>query len=183
MPHIFPLPTETAPDSIKSIYEDFRCTMAFASPPNFIMTQGHSRVVAQGTWEVVRNILVSGEIPRWTKELIFVAISKDRNCLYCTAAHVACCRVLGVDRETLAQLIDDLRILPDTKLRATVLFARKCARDPQSLSQKDFEMLRGHGLKQSEIVELIGMSAFAVYANIIADATAMEPDKMFESFA
>jgi hypothetical protein len=37
-----------------------------------------------------------------------------------------------------------------------------------------------HGLKQSEIVEIIGMSAFAVYANIIADATAMEPDEMFE---
>jgi hypothetical protein len=28
-------------------------------------------------------------------------------------------------------------------------------------------------------VELIAMSAFAVYANIIADATAMDPDDMF----
>jgi len=41
--------------------------------------------------------------------------------------------------------------------------------------------LRRHGLKRSEIVELIGMSAFAVYANIVADATAMEPDDMFDS--
>jgi hypothetical protein len=30
-------------------------------------------------------------------------------------------------------------------------------------------------------MELIAMSAFAVYANIIADATAMEPDEMFET--
>ena len=29
-------------------------------------------------------------------------------------------------------------------------------------------------------MELIAMSAFAVYANIIADATAMEPDEMFD---
>ena len=43
------------------------------------------------------------------------------------------------------------------------------------------ETLRRHGLKQSEIVEIIGMSALAVYANIIADATAMEPDEMFGS--
>jgi uncharacterized peroxidase-related enzyme len=182
MPHVIPLPTEIAPDAIKSIYDDFRRLMAFASPPNFITTQGHSLVVAQGTWDVVRNILVSGEIPRWTKELIFVAISKDRECRYCAAAHIACCRVLGVDRETLTQLIDDVRILPDTKLRAIIFFALKCARDPQGLSHKDFETLRAYGLKQSEIVELIGMSAFAVYANIIADATAMEPDKMFQSF-
>jgi len=36
-----------------------------------------------------------------------------------------------------------------------------------------------HGLKQSEIVEIIAMSALAVYANIIADATAMDDDEMF----
>jgi alkylhydroperoxidase family enzyme len=60
-----------------------------------------------------------------------------------------------------------------------VLFALKCSRDPQSLVESDFEQLRRHGLKQSEIVEMIAMSAFAVYANIIADATAMDPDEMF----
>ena len=58
--------------------------MSFPSAPNFIMTQGHSPTVARGTWEVVRNVLVSGEIPRWTKEMMFVAISKDRACRYCS---------------------------------------------------------------------------------------------------
>src|SRR5204863_99592 len=48
-----------------------------------------------GNWEVVRNVLVTGEIPRWTKEVVFVAISKDRQCQYCAAAHLACCRMLG----------------------------------------------------------------------------------------
>lgn len=36
----------------------------------------------------------------------------------------------------------------------------------------------GHGLSQSVLVELVAMSALAVYANIIADATAMEPDEI-----
>jgi AhpD family alkylhydroperoxidase len=31
------------------------------------------------------------------KELMFVAISVDRGCRYCDAAHVACCRMLGVN--------------------------------------------------------------------------------------
>jgi hypothetical protein len=30
-------------------------------------------------------------------------------------------------------------------------------------------------------MEIIAISALAVYANIIADATAMEPDQMFET--
>ena len=53
-------------------------------------------------------------------------------------------------------------------------FALKCSRDPQGLTEDDYESLRQHGLNQSEIMEIIAMSAFAVYANIIADATAME---------
>jgi uncharacterized peroxidase-related enzyme len=155
--------------------------MSFPSAPNFIMTQGHSPTVARGTWEVVRNVLVSGQIPRWTKEMMFVAISKDRACKYCTAADIACCRMLGVKPETLNQLVNDVSKLEDPKLRDMILFALKCSRNPQSLTDDDYKKLRRHGLKKSEIVEIIAMSAFAVYANIIADATAMEPDKMFKS--
>jgi len=49
------------------------------------------------------------------------------------------------------------------------------------LTDDDYDKLRRHGLPQSEIVEIVGMSALAVYANIIADATAMDPDEMFNS--
>ena len=87
--------------------------------------------------------------------------------------------MLGVEPETLNQLVEDVSKLNDPKLRDMILFAVKCSRNPQSLTDEDYETLRRHGLKQSEIVEIIGMSAFAVYANIIADATAMEPDEMF----
>ena len=103
------------------------------------MTQGHSPAVARGTWDLVRNVLVGGEIPRWTKEMMFVAISKDRACLYCTAAHIACCRMLGVGVETLDQLVEDINKLDDPKLRDMIFFAVKCSRDPQSLTDDDYE--------------------------------------------
>ena len=62
---------------------------------NFIKTQGHSaRTAARATWDLVRGVLVSGQIPRWIKEMLFVAISKERKCQYCVAAHLACCRML-----------------------------------------------------------------------------------------
>ena len=180
-PHVPILKPELAPQPVKDIYEEFHLRMAFPSAPNFIMTQGHSATVARGTWEAVRNVLVSGEIPRWTKELMFVAISKDRSCRYCTAAHIACCRMLGVKPDTLDQLVGDVHRLEDPRVRDMILFALQCSRNPQGLAEADYEKLRRHGLKQSEIVEIIGMAAFAVYANIIADATAMEPDEMFST--
>jgi uncharacterized peroxidase-related enzyme len=113
--------------------------------------------------------------------MMFVAISKDRGCRYCTAAHIACCRMLGVSPQLLEDLIRDVNSIPDEKLRDIITFALKCSRDPQSLTEKDYEQLRKHDLGHSEIIEIIAMSAFAVYANIIADATAMNPDEMFNS--
>ena len=157
--------------------------MSFPAPPNFIMTQGHSPTVARGTWEVVRNVLVTGEIPRWQKEMMFVAISNDRQCRYCTAAHTACCRMLGVDLETLEYLVRDVTQISDPKLRDVILFALKCSRNPQTVSESDYEVLRRHGFSTPHIVEVVAMSAFAVYANIIADATAMKEDEMFETVA
>jgi AhpD family alkylhydroperoxidase len=104
--------------------------MSFPAPPTFIMTQGHSPTVARGTWELVKNVLVTAEIPRWFKEMIFVAISQDRKCGYCTAAHIACCRMLGVKPELLDQLVHDLKSIPDVKVRDTILFHTKMLQKP-----------------------------------------------------
>jgi uncharacterized peroxidase-related enzyme len=122
---------------------------------------------------------VGGTLPRTIKEMVFTAISADRNCRYCEAAHLACCRMLGVDEEALAMLAEDVDSLDPPKARVIIKFGVKCARDPQSLRPEDFAALREQGLRESEIVELISMSALAVYANIVADATAVENDDMF----
>jgi AhpD family alkylhydroperoxidase len=105
VPHIPLFRPEDASKEVNTVFDEFSRRMCFPSPPHFIMTQGHSATVVRGTCEVVRNVLVSGEIPRWTKELVFVAISKGRKCSYCTAAHIACCRMLGVVPALLDQLV------------------------------------------------------------------------------
>ena len=179
MTHIPILSLEEAHRHVRAVYEEFYRRMSFPAAPNFIKTQGHSPTVAPGTWEVVRNVLVSGEIPRWKKEMLFVAISKARNCQYCFAAHVACCVMLGVNPALLESLVRDVTLIPDASLRALIEFGVKCASAPHSVDDEDYKRLADHGMTRSQIVELIAVSAFAVYANIIADATGMEPDAMF----
>jgi len=182
MPHIPLCSVEEASREALAVYEEFYTQMRFPSAPNFIMTQGHSPTVSRGTWDLVRSVLVSGELPRWIKEMMFVAISKERNCRYCTAAHIACCRMLKVNPEWIELAARDVELIPDPKLRDMILFALKCARAPQSLEAHDYGKLRRHGLRDREIVEIISMAALAVYANILADATGMEADAMFEAF-
>jgi uncharacterized peroxidase-related enzyme len=181
MPRVPTIPPELAPPESRAVYEEFYVRMSFPSAPNFIMTQGHAPSVARGTWELVRNVLVDGRIARWIKEMMFVAISHDRQCHYCEAAHIACCRMLGVNAQHLKSLVRDIRSIGDPKLRDMIMFAVKCAREPQKLNDEDFQSLRRHGLLDSEVLEIIAMAGVAVYANIMADATGMEPDPMFVS--
>jgi uncharacterized peroxidase-related enzyme len=164
------------------VYHDFQRRMGFPAAPNFIKTQGHSLAAARGTWGLVQNVLVGGLLPRTLKEMMFVAISQSRNCRYCEAAHMACCRMLGIDPSALSELVSNVTDISPPKVREIILFGLKCARDPQSLTQDDFEGLRLQGLGPSEIMEVIAMAALAVYANTIADATGMPADAMFTQF-
>ena len=90
------------------------------------MTQGHSLTVVKGSWDVVKNVLVNGKIERWIKEMLFAAISKDRNCHYCEAAHIACCRMLGVNQSLLDDLVRDVNSISVPKVRDMILFGLKC---------------------------------------------------------
>jgi uncharacterized peroxidase-related enzyme len=182
MPNISVLGEKDAHPDVSALYSDFRQRMGFPSAPNFIRVQGHSPSTAAGTWGVVQNVLVKGALPRSLKEMMFVAISKERNCRYCDAAHTACCRMLGVDDSTIERIGSRIEDLEPARSRDVIRFAVKCAQTPQELAPEDFAMLRGHGLTTSEIVEVVGMSALAVYANIIADATGVENDDMFSQF-
>lgn len=182
MPNLPTLELDSAPKEVVEVYLDFQRRMGFPAPPNFIKTQGHSLAVARGTWGLVQNVLVGGLLPRTLKEMMFVAISQARRCRYCVAAHLACCRMLGIEPGALESLVANVNDLSPPKVRDIIQFGLKCASDPQSLTDGDFADLRSHGLGQSEIIEVIAMAALAVYANTIADATGMPDDEMFMTF-
>jgi uncharacterized peroxidase-related enzyme len=176
------LEPDSAPKEVVDVYNDFQRRMGFPAAPNFIKTQGHSLAAASGTWGLVQNVLVGGLLPRTLKEMMFVAISQSRQCRYCEAAHLACCRMLGIEPIALEALVANVSDISPPKVRDIILFGLKCARDPQSLTDEDFAGLRKHGLGLSEIMEVISMAALAVYANTIADATGMASDEMFTQF-
>jgi uncharacterized peroxidase-related enzyme len=176
----FPIASEDdAEDEVVRVLVDFRTKMGFTEAPNFIKAQAASHDVMNGTWDLVQNVLIKGTLPRSLKEMIFVAISVDRGCSYCEAAHVACCRMLGVDEKTLTTLLKNIDELLPERSRDIVKFAVTCARSPQALDDADFDRMRAHGLSDAELTELIAMAGLAVYANTLADATQVEPDSMF----
>ena len=122
------LEPDSAPKEVVDLYHDFQRRMGFPAVPNFIKTQGHSLAAARGTWALVENVLVGGILPRTVKEMMFVAISQARGCQYCEAAHLACCRMLGIEPRELAVLVTNVADLSPPRIRDIILFGLKCAR-------------------------------------------------------
>jgi hypothetical protein len=91
--------------------------------------------------------------------------------------------MLGVGPGMLESLVRDVDSMANPKVRDMILFGLKCSRNPQSLTEGDYEKLRRYGLRQPEIFELIAMSGLPVYANIMADATGMDADVIFASLS
>lgn len=163
----------------EQVFADFQRGMGFPMTPNFMKMHGHSLAAAKGTWGLLQGAMLSGNLPRALKEMLVAAVSHDRNCLYCEAAHLACCRSLGIDTATLQKLVEHVQELTPQKVRDIILFGVKCARDPQSMTPQDYASLHAHGLDDEDIMELISVIGLAVYLNIVADATGVTPDDMF----
>ncbi|WP_404307802.1 carboxymuconolactone decarboxylase family protein [Neorhodopirellula lusitana] len=178
----FPLRQEAeTTEEVGLIYRDFQRGMGFPEVPSFIRVQATSPGMLAGTWGLIKNILLEGALPRATKELIFVAISVDRECKYCRDAHTACCRILGVEENTIQAVMEGLsEELPD-HIRDVLQFAVKCSSGPHQLTDEDFATLRRHGFDDEQSLEVIATAAMAVYAITIADATMLDSDKLFSS--
>lgn len=84
---------------------------------------------------------------------------------------------MGVDPLSVGCLVRNADDLSDPKPREIMKFALKCSRHRERLAEVDYTSLRQH----SDILKVIAMSACAVYANMTADMTRMEPDEMFDT--
>jgi uncharacterized peroxidase-related enzyme len=173
----FPVVPESSdvPD-VKRVFEEIRREKRLPFVPNFFKTLGHAPQSLEATWMAYRGISARGALPEALKEMIFVAISVARDCKYCAAAHLAFCNLLSVESDTLADLTENINALRPERTRDIVQFSVKCALESRNIEQSDYDNLRQHGITDSEIVEIITMCGFAMYATTVADALRLDVD-------
>ena len=167
---------ETASDTTNSIYKEILSVKHLRSVPNFFKTLANSSAVLEGTWCVYRNVSTRGSISEVLKEMMFVAISAAKQCAYCEAAHLAFCRILKVDPETCNNLVNNIDALRPERTREITRFSVKAGTAPKSLTDGDYDVLKRHGVDESEMIEIVAMAAFATYAITVADALKLEVD-------
>jgi uncharacterized peroxidase-related enzyme len=169
-----------AQGEVGRVYAEIRETLGISFVPNFFKTLANSPTALRATWEAYRNNSWRGTVPTVLKEMMFVAISAARDCRYCEIAHLAFCKQLGADQGTRRSLVENLDALAPRRSGDVVRFAVKAAMTPAALDSTDYKRLHDHGISDAEIAEILAMTAFSMYATILADSLHLSVDAEFD---
>lgn len=134
--------------------------------------------LAVTSWQMVRAILCTGNLPRTLKEMIFIAVANARDCQYCSIAHQAMALKYGLEYGVNLQLIRDLDQIQPTSTREILKFSVCLAQGKGNYSEATDRMLK-NGVKQDDIPEIIAMISCANYMVTLADGLMVVPDEHF----
>jgi len=114
------------------------------------------------------------------REMIVVATSSDNGCQYCVIAHGAILRIRAKNALIADQVAVNYRKADITPRQMAMLdFAMKVSQDSRSITDEDFEELRGHGFTDDDIWDIAGITSFFGLSNRMANFTSMRPNDEF----
>jgi uncharacterized peroxidase-related enzyme len=128
--------------------------------------------------DMLKNFLgfyasVGRSLERKLYELMYMRVSMINQCHYCLQHHLASSKRAGitVDDWKALQAADFSRFAP--KEQAAIAYAEKLTRDPHSVNDSDFVILRQH-FNDAEIVDIHLLTGLANLTNRVTDPLGLE---------
>jgi len=144
---------------------------AFGMVPNLFKTYSHFPPLLKANWNKVKVVMMQGNLSRKTKEAIALLVSKDNSCAYCVAAHTAALKSIGVTEKEINIIESEIeKSMFTEKERELITFARKANKDPNRITDKEYESLKKTGVSNSEIVEALGVMELFTAFNKFLDS-------------
>ena len=162
---------------VAKIYEEIKHELMMPSVPNLAKALAASPAALSSWWAGYRAFLLNTTLPQTLTAMILYAIARQNECQYCSAGHELTCLTLGIDEATLHTLIEDLPHLSPERIRITIEFALRVARDAKSLVREDYDRVREQGVSDDEIVEIIYLASMGSSGDVVADALKVEVDQ------
>jgi uncharacterized peroxidase-related enzyme len=166
-----------ATGEVAELFEEIKREMGFPTIPNFMRAMASSPATLRIYWTWYRALLEHSTLPQSLTAMILYAIARQNNCQYCSASHELSCLTLGIDEATLHTLVNDLPHLTPERIRVTIDFALRVAREAKSLAREDYDRVRAQGVTDEEIVEIIYLAAMGSSGDVLADALKVEVDQ------
>ena len=175
MAFIDTIPPEAADGDVAAMYETDRAGWGFL--PNFTRAYSH-RPDVYAAWRGL-NGSIKANMDERRYEIATLAAARRLRSSYCSLAHG---RVLA--RLIPASVVEDIALgRPSEELdpvdMAVIDLADKVAADATTVTQADIERLRGLGLSDAEILDVVLAAAARCYFSKVLDAVGCDPDAAF----
>lgn len=173
MSAIRPLPLEQAGE-LSAIYEGL--TKKFGRVPNIFGVMAHRAEALKYFLPFFNAVVAQGTVAPRYKELAYLKTSMLNGCQYCTRAHVAAAKRVGItDEQVKAIQFYAESSQFDEKDKAVLLYAERMTRGASAMRQGSVDALAQH-FNEGEIVELALVVCLANFTNRFNDALQIEPD-------
>lgn len=105
MPTVKLVDEQSASPRVKAIFDDIKATKKIDFVPNFWRAMAAHPDNLERAWNQGKSIMKDGKISLLLKEIVAVAVSVTNSCRYCINAHTAACLKLGLDQESLGEVL------------------------------------------------------------------------------
>lgn len=180
MSFINTIPLGEATGDVRRLYEQNQARLGYV--PNSAKVFSLRPQVMDG-WAHLQKSIRSTMDPR-RYELVTLAAARALRSSYCSLAHG---RVLETqffssgDVTRIARRDDGSPLEPAEA--AVMAFAEKVVRHADGVTREDVDLLRGHGLTDGEIFDVVASAAARCFFSKVLDALGAEPDASYEALA
>lgn len=130
--------------------------------------------ILQANWNRTKNILGQGNISIETKEAIATRVSKVNGCHFCLLIHKDNLEKLGIGVKEIDAI--ERGEVEDSKLNCILKFVSIATREPEKLTDSDFEQLKEFGCTEEDVVEILTVMEMYTGYNKIIVALDLQPE-------
>lgn len=108
---VMPVAEDRAEGRVAEIFDDIKRTKNIDFVPNFWRTLATNPMLLEQVWTQLKTVMHPEAVDRRsrldakTREIIALAVSATNGCSYCINSHTAALKKLGVDEETLGEVM------------------------------------------------------------------------------
>ena len=128
------------------------------------------------------EVLLRGPSPftEGERELIAAYVSGLNKCRYCHGVHTATAELLGVSRESINSVMDEIDTAPIAeRMKPALRYARKLTRQPDSVTQADADAIFEAGWDETALYHIVAVTALFNFMNRLVEGLGIELDQAY----
>jgi uncharacterized peroxidase-related enzyme len=174
VPTVAPVTEQQADPKVKPIFNNLKQNLG--KVPNFFAILAHRPEILETFLPFYQAVTGPGKVEQRYKELAYLKTSMTNGCEYCSRAHSASAKKVGIKPEEIQALTFYQRSnLFDEKDKAVIQYADQVTRGASGVSDVDRRELKRF-FSDEQMVELTATIAIANFTNRINDSLPSTPD-------